>query len=75
MEMAVLKYIAVAVVMGLAAFGSALGNAKVVSKAIESMTRQPEMKGSIISTMFIGIGLIEAIPLLGVIAGFIILFQ
>lgn len=70
-----IKYIAVAIVMGLSAFGSALANARVVSKTIESMTRQPEMRGSIMSTMFVGIGLIEAIPLLGVVAGFIILFQ
>lgn len=70
-----MKYIAVALVMGLSAFGSALANARVVSKTIESMTRQPELKGTIMSTMFVGIGMIEAIPLLGVIAGFIILFQ
>lgn len=70
-----MKYIAVALVMGLSAFGSALANARVVSKTIESMTRQPELKGTIMSTMFVGIGMIEAIPLLGVITGFIILFQ
>lgn len=70
-----MKYIAVALVMGLSAFGSALANARVVSKTIESMTRQPELKGTIMSTMFVGIGMIEAIPLLGVIVGFIILFQ
>lgn len=69
-----LKFIAVALVMGLAAFGSALANARVVSKTLESMTRQPELKSSLLSTMFIGIGLIEAIPLLGVIAGFLMLF-
>ncbi|MBS4762343.1 F0F1 ATP synthase subunit C [Carnobacteriaceae bacterium zg-ZUI252] len=70
-----MKFIAVALVMGLAAFGSALANARVVSKTIESITRQPELRGSIMSTMFVGIGMIEAIPLLGVIAGFIMLFQ
>lgn len=70
-----LKYIAVALVMGLAAFGSALGNARVVSKTLEGMTRQPELKSNLLSTMFIGIGLIEAIPLLGVVAGFLMLFS
>ncbi|MBF0780858.1 MULTISPECIES: F0F1 ATP synthase subunit C [unclassified Granulicatella] len=70
-----LKYIAVALVMGLSALGSALANARVVSKALESITRQPELKGSLLSTMFIGVGLIEAIPLLGVIAGFLMLFS
>lgn len=70
-----MKYIAVALVMGLSALGSAIANARVVSKTIESITRQPELRGSIMSTMFVGIGMIEAIPLLGVIAGFIILFQ
>lgn len=69
-----IKFLAVALVMGLAAFGSALANAKVVSKTLEGITRQPELRGSLLSTMFIGIGLIEAIPLLGVIAGFLMLF-
>lgn len=69
-----LKYIAVALVMGLAALGSALANARVVSKTLEGITRQPELKGALLSTMFIGVGLIEAIPLLGVIAGFLMLF-
>lgn len=70
-----MKYLAVAIVMGLSALGSALANARVVSKTVESITRQPELQGKLMSTMFVGIGLIEAIPLLGVIAGFLMLFQ
>lgn len=70
-----LKYIAVALVMGLSALGSALANAKVISKTLEGMTRQPELQGKLMSTMFVGVGLIEAIPLLGVIAGFLMLFS
>lgn len=70
-----MKYLAVAIVMGLSALGSALANARVVAKTVESITRQPELQGKLMSTMFVGIGLIEAIPLLGVIAGFLMLFQ
>lgn len=70
-----LKYIAVALVMGLSALGSALANARVISKTLEGMTRQPELQGKLMSTMFVGVGLIEAIPLLGVIAGFLMLFS
>lgn len=55
-------------IMG-AAIGAGYGNGQVISKAIESMARQPEMSGQIRSTMFIGVGLIEAVPILGVVLG------
>ena len=55
---------------GLAALGPALGI--VVSKAIESTARQPEMSGKIQSLMFIGAGMIEFLALLGFVAAIII---
>ena len=64
---------------GLAIIGSALGaaygNSKVVSKTLESMARQPEMESRIRSTMFIGVGLIEAIPIMAVVVAFILVFR
>jgi F-type H+-transporting ATPase subunit c len=39
------------------------------------MARQPEMSGQIRSTMFIGVGLIEAVPILGVVLGMLMVFQ
>lgn len=63
---------------GIAVVGSALaaawGNGKVISKTLESMTRQPEMASQLRSTMFIGAGLIEAVPILGIIVALLLIF-
>ncbi|MFC6315510.1 F0F1 ATP synthase subunit C [Lapidilactobacillus achengensis] len=68
------KYVAAAIAAGIAALATAYGNSKVISKAIESMARQPEIAGEIRSTMIIGVALIEAVPILAVVVAFIILF-
>ena len=60
--------------MGLCALAASVGNGLVISKTIEGMTRQPELKKDLQMNMFISVGLIEAVPLLGVIAGFLLLF-
>lgn len=49
---------------GLAALGASIGNGNVVSKTIEGISRQPEAKSSLLSTMFIGVSLVEILPLL-----------
>ena len=62
----------------IAVFGSAIaaayGNGKVIAKTIECMARQPEMSGELKSTMFIGVGLIEAVPILGVVIALLLIF-
>ena len=47
----------------------------VSSKVIEGITRQPELRGQLMSTMFVAIGLIEAMPIIGVVVAFILLFR
>ena len=66
---------AAAIAIAMAALGASIGNGMVISKAIESMARQPEMEGKIRSTMFIGVGLIEAIPIMAVVIAFILVFR
>ena len=39
------------------------------------VTRQPELRGQLMSTMFVAIGLIEAMPIIGVVVAFILLFR
>ncbi len=68
------KFIAAAIAAGLAALATSYGNAKVISKTVESMARQPELSGQLRSTMFIGVGLIEAVPILAIVVAFLILF-
>ncbi|MBG9982181.1 F0F1 ATP synthase subunit C [Aerococcaceae bacterium DSM 111020] len=67
--------IAAAIAIGIAALGASIGNGMVISKALESMARQPEMESRIRSTMFIGVGLIEAIPIMAVVVAFILVFS
>ena len=59
---------------GFAAIGTGIGNGLVISKTLESMARQPELSGQLRTTMFIGVGLIEAVPILSVVVAFLILF-
>ena len=58
-----------------AAIGAAFGSSRVISKIIESIARQPEMKGDLQTMMYIGVGLIEAIPIMAVVIAFILVFQ
>lgn len=69
-----LKYLAAALVAGIAALAASLGNGKVISKTIEGIARQPESAGNLRSTMFIGVGLIEAVPIVAIVIAFLILF-
>lgn len=68
------KYLAASIVAGLAALAAAWGDGKVITKTIESMARQPESAGNLRSTMFIGVGLIESVPILAIVVAFLILF-
>ena len=58
-----------------AAIGARYGNGQVITKTIESMARQPEMSGQLRSTMFIGVALVEAVPILGVVIALLLVFQ
>ncbi|MCU9613301.1 F0F1 ATP synthase subunit C [Caldibacillus lycopersici] len=66
--------LAAAIAIGLAALGAGIGNGLIVSKTVEGMARQPEASGLLRTTMFIGVGLVEAIPIMGVVIAFIALF-
>lgn len=57
---------------GLAAIGPGIGIGILMGKSVEAMARQPEAAGIVRGTMFIGIGIIEALALLGFVLVFII---
>lgn len=71
MEMGML---AAAIVVGLSALGAALGNGMIVSKTVEGIARQPELRGPLQTTMFIGVGLVEAIPIIAVVFALLFYF-
>jgi F-type H+-transporting ATPase subunit c len=65
--------LAAAIAVGLAAIGAGIGNGLIVGHTVEGIARQPESRGVLQTTMFIGIGLVEAIPIIAVVIAFIAL--
>ncbi len=63
--------ISAAIMFGLAALGASIGNALVVSRTIEGTARQPEARGSLMGLMFLGLGLVEALPIIAVAMAFV----
>ena len=70
-----LGVLAAAIAIGLAALGAGIGNGLIVSRTVEGVARQPEARGQLMSIMFIGIGLVEALPILGLVISFIVMFM
>ena len=68
-----MQFIAASIAAGIAAFGASIGNGMVISKTLVGMARQPEMAGTLRGTMFIGVGLIEAVPILSVVVAFMLM--
>ncbi|KQL51563.1 MULTISPECIES: F0F1 ATP synthase subunit C [Bacillaceae] len=64
--------LAAAVAIGLAAIGAGIGNGLIVGRTVEGIARQPEARGMLQTTMFIGIALVEAIPIIAVVIGFMV---
>ncbi|MDA8337504.1 MAG: F0F1 ATP synthase subunit C [Peptococcaceae bacterium] len=62
-----------ALAAGLGAQGAAIGDGLMFSKAIEGIARQPEARGSIMGSMFIMLGMIEALPIIAIVVGFILM--
>ncbi len=56
---------------GLATLGPGIGLGLMVAKTQEATARQPEVAGLLRSNMFIAAALIEALGLIGLVAGFI----
>lgn len=56
---------------GLAAIGPGIGLGILIGKALEGMARQPEVTGVLRTNMFIGIALVEALALIGIVTGFL----
>jgi F-type H+-transporting ATPase subunit c len=65
--------IAAAIAIGLAALGAGIGNGLIVSRTVEGVARQPELRGTLQTIMFIGVALVEALPIIAVVIAFIVL--
>ena len=58
--------IAVGLIIGLAAVGGAIGMGLMGGRFLEGVARQPEMANTLQTKMFLLVGLIDAIPIIGV---------
>ncbi|HBC93205.1 MAG TPA: hypothetical protein DCZ10_10005 [Pelotomaculum sp.] len=73
MELGAGAALGAAIAVGLAALGAGIGDGMVTGNAVQGLARQPEAKGSIMTTMFISVALIEAMPIIAVVIAFILL--
>lgn len=74
MDVSAAATIGAGIAAGLAALGASLGNGNVIASTIQGIARQPEAKATLQSSMFIGVGLIEALPLLTWVIALLLIF-
>ena len=60
-----LTILAFGIIVAAVAFGSAVGDGIVASKAVEAIARQPEARPNIFTFLFLGVGVLEAFPIIG----------
>ncbi|WP_283678561.1 F0F1 ATP synthase subunit C [Lentilactobacillus sp. Marseille-Q4993] len=65
--------IAAGVAMAGAAIGAGVGNGLIISKMLEGMARQPELSGQLRTNMFIGVGLVEAMPIIAFVVALLVM--
>ncbi|MCE4957593.1 MULTISPECIES: F0F1 ATP synthase subunit C [Staphylococcaceae] len=68
-----MNLLAAAIAIGLAALGASLGVSNIVARTVEGVARQPESRGPLMTIMFIGVGLVEALPIIAVVIAFMVM--
>jgi len=71
---AALYFVAGAVLLGMGAIGAAVGIGILAARFIEAIARQPELLPMLRVQFFIMMGLVDAVPMIGVGIAFYILF-
>ena len=66
--------IAAGLLLGLSALGTAIGFGILGGKFLEGIARQPELKGMLMTNLFIIVGLVDAFAAIGVVMSFILFF-
>ncbi|NBI30625.1 F0F1 ATP synthase subunit C [Chengkuizengella marina] len=69
-----MSFLAAAIAIGLGALGAGIGNGLIVGRTVEGISRQPELRGTLQTTMFIGIGLVEALPVISLVFALLFVF-
>lgn len=65
--------IAAAIAVGLGALGAGIGNGLIVGRTVEGIARQPEARGILQTTMFIGVALVEVVPIFATVVAFMVM--
>lgn len=73
MELSAAAALGASLAVGLAALGAGIGNGLVTGRTVEGIARQPELRGPLQVTMFISVGLIEALPIIAVVIAFMLI--
>ena len=66
--------IAAGIAIGIAAFGTGIGQGLAVKSSVEGIARNPEASGKITVTMLIGLAMIESLCIYALVVALIILF-
>jgi len=74
MEKAMFALIGAAIAIGLAAFGTGLGQGNAIGKAMEAIGRNPEASGKIQTLLLIGLAFIESLCIYALVISFMLLF-
>lgn len=74
MELQALLFVAAGIMLGLCALGASVGVGFLGGKYIEGLARQPELLPMLRTQLFIVLGLVDAVPMIGVGIAFYILF-
>ena len=69
-----LLFVAAAIIIGLGAVGAAIGVGVLGGKYLEGAARHPELIPLLRSQLFIVMGLVDAVPMIGVGLGLYIMF-
>ncbi len=63
-----------AILFGLAGLGTAIGFGLLGGKFLEGVARQPELKGMLMTNMFIVVGLLDAFSVIALVFGILMVF-
>ncbi len=69
-----LSAVAAALLIGLSALGTAVGFGILGGKFLEGVARQPELKGMLMTNMFLMAGLVDAFAAIGIVMGLYLFF-
>ncbi len=68
------KALVLGLATGIGAIGPGIGVGYLMGKTVESVARQPELRGEIMGIMFLGLALTEAIVFYALLMGFVAFF-